>query len=94
MVPWNKEESEAEGKRPTGRPQLRYKDVCKRDLKALGTYINRWETLAGFRTLSLETDSQQGLSGSEETLFEQAEAKRQTKRAQKQRDTPATDHIC
>ena len=25
----------AQGKRPTGRPQLRYKDVCKRDLKAM-----------------------------------------------------------
>ena len=24
------------GKRPTGRPQLWYKDTCKRDLKALG----------------------------------------------------------
>ena len=24
------------GKRPTGRPQLRYKDTCKPDLKALG----------------------------------------------------------
>ena len=26
----------ATGKRPTGRPQLRFKDVCKRDLQALG----------------------------------------------------------
>ena len=42
----------------------------------------------------METGSQQGLSGFEETLFEQAEAKRQTKRAWKQRDRPATDHIC
>ena len=25
----------AQGKRPTGRLQLRYKDVCKRDLKAM-----------------------------------------------------------
>lgn len=37
-----------QGKRPTGRP-LRYKDVCKRDLKALGTDLNRWETLASDR---------------------------------------------
>ena len=26
----------ATGKRPTGRPQLRFKDICKRDLQALG----------------------------------------------------------
>ena len=26
----------ATGKKPTGRPQLRFKDVCKRDLQALG----------------------------------------------------------
>jgi len=35
VVPWNKEESEAEGKRPTGRPKLRYKDLCKRDQGAV-----------------------------------------------------------
>ena len=39
-----------QGKRPTGRPQLRYKDVCKRDLKALGIDINGWETLASERS--------------------------------------------
>ena len=40
-----------QGKHPTGRPQLRYKDVCKRDLKALGIDINGWETLASERWL-------------------------------------------
>ena len=39
-----------QGKRPTGRPQLRYKDACKRDLKALGIDINGWETLASERS--------------------------------------------
>ena len=39
-----------QGKHPTGRPQLRYKDVCKRDLKALGIDINGWETLASERS--------------------------------------------
>ena len=32
-----------QGKRPTGRPQLRFKDVCKRDLKALNIDQNNWE---------------------------------------------------
>ena len=30
----------ASGKRPTGQPQLRFKDVCKRDLQALGINID------------------------------------------------------
>ena len=34
-----------QGHRPRGRPQLQYKDICKRDLKALGMDLNRWETL-------------------------------------------------
>ena len=33
-----------QGHRPRGRPQLRYKDICKRDLKALGMDLHRWET--------------------------------------------------
>ena len=29
--------------RPSGRPKLRYKDVCKRDLIALNINLNTWE---------------------------------------------------
>jgi len=36
----------ASGKRPTGRPQLRFKDVCKQDLQALGTNTDSWEVTA------------------------------------------------
>ena len=36
----------ATGKRPTGRPQLRFKDVCKRDLQALGINTDSWEVTA------------------------------------------------
>ncbi|KAJ7345139.1 hypothetical protein JRQ81_001089, partial [Phrynocephalus forsythii] len=36
---------------PRGRPQLRYKDICKRDLKVLGMNLNRWETLTSNRTV-------------------------------------------
>ena len=35
-----------QGKRPTDRPQLRFKDVCKRDLKALNIDQNNWEATA------------------------------------------------
>ena len=35
-----------EGERDRGRPLLRYKDVCKRDLKALDINVSSWETIA------------------------------------------------
>ena len=35
-----------QGKRPTGRPQLQFKDVCKRDLNALNIDQNNWEATA------------------------------------------------
>jgi len=37
---------------------------------------------------------QQGLSDFVDTLAEQAETKRQTRKARNQGDKPATDHIC
>ena len=39
----------ATGKRAKGRPQLRFKDVCKRDMKALDIDPERWEELADDR---------------------------------------------
>ena len=36
----------ATGKRPTGRPQLCFKDVWKRDLQALGINTDSWEVSA------------------------------------------------
>ena len=34
------------GRRPTGQPQLRYKDICKRDLQAHCINTNYWEVAA------------------------------------------------
>ena len=39
----------AAGKRNTGRPQLRFRDVCKRDMKALQMDPDHWEALAADR---------------------------------------------
>ena len=66
-----------QGNRPRGRPQLQYKDICKRDLKALGMDLNRWETLKSERSAWRQV-LHQGLSLFEETLVQQAEAKRQS----------------
>ena len=37
------------GTRPTGRPMLRFKDVCKRDLKAGNGRVDDWEVAASDR---------------------------------------------
>ena len=37
------------GKRNRGRPKLRFKDVCKRDLKSLNITTDEWELLANDR---------------------------------------------
>lgn len=36
----------ANGERDTGRPQLRHRDVCKRDMKALEINSDHWKDLA------------------------------------------------
>ena len=38
------------GKRSRGRPQLRYKDVCKRDMRALEIDSESWEDIAADRS--------------------------------------------
>ena len=40
----------AVGKRPRGRPQLRYEDVCKRDMRALKIDPESWEDIAAARS--------------------------------------------
>ena len=40
----------AVGKRPCGRPQLRFKDVCKRDTRALEIDPESWEDIVADRS--------------------------------------------
>ena len=56
-----------QGKHPRGRPQLRYKDICKQDLKALEMDLNRWETLTSEHSAWRQA-VQHGLFQFEETL--------------------------
>ena len=37
------------GLRPVGRPKLRFKDTCKRDMIEIGLDVENWETLAADR---------------------------------------------
>ena len=46
LAPWRGYGELETGKIPTGPPQLRFKDVCKRDLQALGINTDFWEVTA------------------------------------------------
>ena len=76
-----------QGNHPRERPQLCYKEICKRDLKALGMDLNR---RSAWRQVLLH----HGLSQFEETLVHQAKAKRQTRNQQNQGAGRGTDCIC
>ena len=82
-----------QGKRPTGRPQLRFRGVCKRDLKALNIAQNNWEATALDRSAWRQT-VQKGFSKFRETLGQQLEEKRMRTKAAAQADRPASDFIC
>ena len=79
-----------QGNHPRGRPQLRYKDICKRDLKALGMDLSRCETLTSDRSAWRQV-LHHGLSHFEETLVQQAEAKRQSRNQANQGAGQGTD---
>ena len=83
----------AQGKRPIGRPQLRYKDVCKRDLKAMGVDLSTWEVAASDRSFWRQT-VQKGLFSFERSLMQEAEVKRQSRKARSLAQRPATDFTC
>ena len=82
-----------QGKRPTGRPQLRFKDVCKRDLTALNIDQNDWEATA-FKRSAWRQTVQKGLSNFEETLAQQHKEKRMRRKAATHADRPASDFVC
>ena len=80
----------AQGKRPKRRPQLGYKDICKRCLKASGSDLDEWETLASERSVWTQAVPK-GISGFEESLWQRKELKRQRQRTQTQGDRPGPE---
>ena len=73
------------GKRTVGRPHLRYKDVCKRDLNALGIDTNRWETIAADRQ-AWKRSVNEGLKSGEAKIRQQADEKRTKRKESQHRD--------
>ncbi|XP_069171635.1 uncharacterized protein [Procambarus clarkii] len=80
-----------QGKRPIG-IKLRYKDECKRDLKAMDVDLATWETLAADRS-AWRQYVQKGLFEFEESLAKQSEAMRQRRKANSQEDIPESDFV-
>ena len=56
------------GRRTKGDPQLRYKDACKRDMKALDINTNSWEDLAANRMMWRSTLNQHLKSREEKVM--------------------------
>lgn len=85
----------ATGSRPAGRPVLRYKDVCKRDLKAGGIDPARLETAAADRSkwrLAVKTGVQMSEKRREDQWEEKRERRRQ--RAASVPTEPGADFTC
>ena len=83
----------ATGKRPTGRPQLRFKDVCKRDLQALGLNTDSCKVSATDKDAWRYTVKER-LSQYEETQRVKAEKKRLHKKTVRLASRPITTFTC
>ena len=85
-----------EGGRDKGRPLLRYKDVCKRDLKALDIDLSSWETIAADRDawrLTLKRQLPKGESKWKNKVAEKRFRRKEKAMASKQPHLP-TSFIC
>ena len=66
----------ATGTSPTGRPLLRFKDVCKRDMKADNINPAGWEAVATDRR-HWRLDDKAGIQACEERRAEQRDERRE-----------------
>ena len=69
----------AEANRPVGRLKLRFKDVCKRDLKALGMPADSWEAMAENRAVWRST-IHEGVKYHDKEWFKQPAKKREKRK--------------
>ena len=83
----------ATGKRPTGRPQMRYRDVCKQDMKTIGIDPDTWERVATDRC-SWRRDVRNGLVLFEHNLIQQTEDRRHRHKMQSLTVKPASSYRC
>ena len=81
------------GRRTTGRPHLRYKDVCVRDMKDVVIDTMSWEGLASDRT-KWRSALKQRLKTGEDKLMAAAAEKRARRKEGSNSIRPETTHIC
>ena len=82
-----------EGVRRTGRPLLRFKDVCKRDLQLTEIIPNTWEILATDRK-AWRRGVKDGAHRAEMKARAEATIKRGTRKKRQRSDQEATNYIC
>ena len=82
----------APGKRPAGRPQLRYKDVCRRSMEALNINTESWEEMAADRSGWCKMLKKQ-LKLSEEKIQNLGEETRARRKACTCKNNLKTSHI-
>ena len=80
-------------RRTTARPQLRYKDVCVRDMKAVDIDTMSWEGLAADRT-NWKSALKQHLKTGEDKLMTAAADKRARRKEGSSSIRPETTHRC
>ncbi|PIK54723.1 hypothetical protein BSL78_08369 [Apostichopus japonicus] len=81
------------GTRSTGRPQLRFKDLCKRDLLSAHMDINTWEDIVVDRP-SWRHEVKQGIDRAEQDRREQQDLKRQRRKESSSSSKEDTIHVC
>ena len=79
--------------RSTGRPHLRFKDVCKRDMRALDIDTESWEGLAVDRSRWRNTLNKHLKSG-EAKLMNEATDKRTRRKERNKSNRLETTHRC
>ena len=79
----------AAGKRAQGRPQLRFKDVCKKDLKAVEVDMKGWESLTQNRS-QWRQEMTRGLRRGEENLRAASEDKRARRKDSQNKPVPTS----
>ena len=81
------------GRRTTGHPHLRYKDVCVRDMKAVDIDTMSWEGLAADHT-KWRSALKQHLKTGEDKLMAAAAEKRARRKEGSSSILPVTTHRC
>ena len=82
------------GRRTTDRPHLRYKDVCARDMKAVGIDTMSWEGLAADRTGWRSALKQHLKTGEDKLMTAAADKRARRKEGSSTSFRPETTHMC